>query len=114
MRRRAANTVFGGLALLCPVIALSKVYHIPDMSRRDTQMTVTRPDIATSLLWALNAKDRVGRRVSRAMEEAGYDSDEALAQAAGVTVKTVWRLRHGKSYPRADTAERIAAALQIS
>lgn len=77
-------------------------------------MTVKRPDIATSLLWALNAKRLIGRRVARRMEEMGYASDEALAHDAKVTVKTVWRLRNGRSYPRDDTARKVSAALNMA
>lgn len=76
-------------------------------------MTVTSPDPATSLLWALNAKRLIGRRVSQAMKDAGYENDEALARDAEVTVKTVWRLRNGKAYPREETARKVAAALGI-
>jgi transcriptional regulator with XRE-family HTH domain len=78
------------------------------------EMTVKDPDIATNLIWELNAKRLVGKRVTVAMAAAGYDSDEALSRDTELTVRTVWRLRNGKSYPRRDTAERMAAALGIS
>lgn len=76
-------------------------------------MTVTGPDLAASLLWALNAKRLIAKRVSDQMTELGIGSDEELAQMAGVKTKTIWRLRNGKSYPRKDTAERVAAALGL-
>jgi transcriptional regulator with XRE-family HTH domain len=76
-------------------------------------MTVKSPDLRISLLWALNAKRLIGQRVARRMEEMGYSSDEALAHDANVTVKTVWRLRNGKSFPRDDTARKVAAALNM-
>lgn len=83
------------------------------MSSPVSQMTVKSPDLGTSLLWALNAKRLVGQRVSRRMKEMGYETDEALAHDAGVTVKTIWRLRHGMSYPRDETARKVAAALNL-
>lgn len=83
------------------------------MSSQVAQMTVKSPDLGVSLLWALNAKRLIGQRVARRMEEMGYASDEALAHDANVTVKTVWRLRNGKSYPRDETARKVAAALNM-
>lgn len=75
-------------------------------------MTLQNPDVAARLLWALNAQKLIGRRIEKRMSELGL-TDEALSNEAHVTVKTVWRLRNGKSYPRIDTAKRIATALSL-
>lgn len=55
----------------------------------------------------------VGRRCIRRRQELGYTQSE-LARIAGVNIKTVCNLEHGKCLPRMDNAIPIAAALRMS
>lgn len=50
----------------------------------------------------------VGRRCIRRRKELGYTQSE-LARIAGVNIKTVCNLEHGKCIPRMDNAIPIAA-----
>lgn len=80
---------------------------------RTRQVTLENPDIALRLLWALNAKRLVGQRITRRMYELDEMTVEDLSQRTGLSVKTISRLRGGRSMPRRDTAQRLAAALEL-
>ncbi|MEU4092033.1 helix-turn-helix transcriptional regulator [Streptomyces sp. NPDC026673] len=50
----------------------------------------------------------------RAAHAAGIENSHQLAQAAGVSVPTAWRVWTGRTAPRFPIAARIAAAVNIT
>lgn len=68
--------------------------------------------MATSTRTAEDPLERVGRAVADRRAELGFDTQQDLADAAGVSLNTAALLERGKSFPRAPNRIKFEDALQ--
>lgn len=73
-----------------------------------------KQDVADTILFVTTRqKKEMGQRVARARDSRGM-TNESLARASGLSVKTVSRFINGKHEPREHTIKSLAKALAVS